>query len=355
MNPPKCDELDYIHFLVAAQRVFSNVEAAKSHPAADAGGPAHDAYTRLLYRCRSDGEALWHEVEGCVTRDSGMIILDDSTLDKFYAKGMALVTRHWSGKHHRVVQGINLISLVWTEGEAHWPCDFRLYNTADGLTKNDHFRAMLLTAAARGFQPALVAFDSWYASLKNLKAVRDLGWVWLTQLKRNRLVDPDGTGNRPVSEVCIPVQGVVVHLKGYGFILVFKTVSPDGDVAYWATNDLKMTLAQCAQRALTVGRIEAYHRGQLWCMKQLLCMSSQTQNGAAEVSLGVCPRQPGNPDHAGRYDTTFGTGAATIAPWYAAARLPCGLTRRSCSIGAIKAHSSEVRNSATVTWRSSAC
>src|SRR3990170_4197674 len=135
MNPPKCDELDYIHFLVAAQRVFSNVEAAKSHPAADAGGPAHDAYTRLLYRCRSDGEALWHEVEGCVARDSGMILLDDSTLDKFYAKVMALVTRHWSGKHHRVVRGINLMSLLWTDGDAHWPCDFRIYNTADGLTK----------------------------------------------------------------------------------------------------------------------------------------------------------------------------------------------------------------------------
>jgi hypothetical protein len=48
MNPPKCDELDYIHFLVAAQKEFSNVEAAKLHPAADSDGPAHDAYTRLL-------------------------------------------------------------------------------------------------------------------------------------------------------------------------------------------------------------------------------------------------------------------------------------------------------------------
>lgn len=261
MNPPKCDELDYIHFLVAAQRVFSNVEAAKSHPAADAGGPAHDAYTRLLYRCQSDGEALWQEVQGCVARGSGLLILDDSTLDKFYAQAMALVTRHWSGKHHRVVQGINLISVLWTDGEAHWPCDFRIYNSADGLTKNDHFRAMLLTAAARGFQPDLVAFDSWYASLENLKGVRDLGWRWLTQLKRNRLVDPDGTGNRPVSEVLIPAQGLVVHLKGYGFIQVFKTVTPDGDVEYWATNDLRMSLEQCAHHALTVWRIEDYHRG----------------------------------------------------------------------------------------------
>jgi len=42
MNPPKCNELDYINFLVAAQRVFSTVEAAQTSP--DERAPAHDAY-----------------------------------------------------------------------------------------------------------------------------------------------------------------------------------------------------------------------------------------------------------------------------------------------------------------------
>jgi hypothetical protein len=32
MNAPKVDELDYINFLIAAQRVFSTVEAAKVSP-----------------------------------------------------------------------------------------------------------------------------------------------------------------------------------------------------------------------------------------------------------------------------------------------------------------------------------
>jgi len=31
MNPPKADELDYIHFLIAAQKVFTCTEAARSH------------------------------------------------------------------------------------------------------------------------------------------------------------------------------------------------------------------------------------------------------------------------------------------------------------------------------------
>jgi hypothetical protein len=81
---------------------------------------------------------------------------------------------HWSGKHHEVVQGINLISLVWTDGDACLPCDYRLPNKKqDGLNKNQHIRALLQQAKIRGFQPALVAFDSWYRSLENLKLVRD--------------------------------------------------------------------------------------------------------------------------------------------------------------------------------------
>ena len=102
-----------------------------------------------------------------------------------------LVGRHWSGKHHAVVQGINLVSLLWTDGDRHIPCDYRIYHNAEGLTKNDHFRAMIRTAHERGFKPRLVAFDGWYSSLDNLKRLRELGWAWLTRLKANRLVNKD--------------------------------------------------------------------------------------------------------------------------------------------------------------------
>jgi putative transposase len=261
MNPPKCDALDYINFLVAAQRAFSAVEAARTHPAGE-DGPAHDAYTRLLQRAPADGEALWQEVEPLVHRTSGVLIIDDTTLDKPYASKMALVTRHWSGKHRSVVQGINLVSLVWTDGDCRLPCDYRLYNKAqDGLSKNDHFEQMIRQAKQRSFEPELVAFDSWYASLKNLKLVRQCGWHWLTQLKSNRLVSIDRSGNRPIRDIFLPPIGTVVHLKGYDWVKVFKTVGINGDVEYWATSNLNMTLEQCAFYALDAWQVEVYHRG----------------------------------------------------------------------------------------------
>jgi len=261
MNPPKCDELDYINFLVAAQRVFSSVEASRTHPA-EGNAPAHDAYTRLLQRLPPDSQALWQEVEGLVKRKGGVLVIDDTTLDKPYASKMALVTSHWSGKHGRVVQGINLVSLVWTDGGCRLPTDFRLYHKEqDALSKNDHFRQMVKQADERGFEPELVAFDSWYSGLDNLKLLRGLEWHWLTQLKSNRQVSLDGSGNRAISEILIPSQGCLVHLKGYGWVKVFKTVGTHGDDEYWATSRLDMTIEQAAFFALDAWQVEVYHRG----------------------------------------------------------------------------------------------
>jgi len=45
MNAPKVDELDYIQFLMAAQKVLSTTEAARVQAGAP-HAPAHDAYTR---------------------------------------------------------------------------------------------------------------------------------------------------------------------------------------------------------------------------------------------------------------------------------------------------------------------
>ena len=261
MNPAKCDDLDYIQFLIAAQAVYSNTEAARCDPRETCTRPAHDAYTRLLQRQPPDTAALWAEVQRCVPLAGGLLVIDDSTLDKPYAQHMDLVSRQWSGKHKRVVWGINLISLVWTGGDARFPVDCRLYDKGhDGLGKNDHFRDMLATAQTRGFAPDLVAFDSWYSSLANLKQVRACGWHWLTQLKVNRHVDPDDTGNRPISDVPIDDLGRVVHLKGYGFIRVFKMVSADGDIEYWATSRRECPVEQVTGEIKQLWHIEAYHR-----------------------------------------------------------------------------------------------
>lgn len=287
MNAPKVDELDYIQFLIAAQRVFTCTEAATCQPE-QADPPAHDAFTRLLARQPPDTAALWQEVKPLVQRTEGALLLDDSTLDKPYAQQMALVTRHWSGKHHRVVQGINLVSMVWTDGDTLLPCDFRLYDRpVDGQTKNEHARALLAAAHGRGFEPQVVAFDGWYAALANLKTIRGYDWHWVTRLKGNRLVNPDDTGNVPLATVEIPPEGRVVHLKGYGFIRVFRTVGPDGDAEHWATSDLAMSEAQRAEWARQAFGIEVYHRGLKQCCGIEKCQAQTEAGQRGHIQLAL--------------------------------------------------------------------
>ena len=264
-NAIKCRETDYIDFLIASPKAVSCTEAAAAQPPAP-DAPAHDAFTRLLRRIEPDPETLWREARAMVHRKGGLLVLDDSTLDKPYAKAIELVGHHWSGKHHAVVRGINLITLVWTDGDRVIPCDYRIYDKADdGLTKNDQFLAMIAAAAARGFAPDCVAFDGWYSGLGNLKALRALSWRWLTRLKSNRRVNLDRQGNKAVSETAIAAGGTVVHLEGYGLIRVFRIVPRDGDTEHWATDDLAMDDLTRLTYAERSWGIENYHRGLKQC------------------------------------------------------------------------------------------
>ena len=224
--------------------------------------PSHDAFTRLLTRLEPDSEELWAESQALIRREDGVLVLDDSTLDKPYARFMPLVGSHWSGKHHRVVQGINLLSVLWTDGHALTPCDYRVYRkTVDQKTKNDHFRDMLDVALKRGLKPKYVLFDTWYASLANFKHIRSMAWKFLTRLKSNRLVSVARGPARALAEQPIEATGTVVWLPGYGELKVFRIVATNGDTSHWATNDLELTPARREELAGWSWNIEEYHRG----------------------------------------------------------------------------------------------
>jgi putative transposase len=190
-------------------------------------------------------------------------MLDDSVLDKFYARHMGLVGRFWSGKHKRVVRGIDLVSLLWSDGDGLWPVDYRIVDPADGkvVTKNVHFRSMLVVAKERGFEPDYVTFDSWYSGKDNLKAIEAADWHFLTQVRCNRRVNLDRAGNRPINQLPISDKGTIVHLEGFGLIKAFRIVATNGDTEYWITNDLEMDELKRREVAELAWGIEEYHRG----------------------------------------------------------------------------------------------
>jgi len=104
MNPPRYNEEDYIDFVIATPRVVTATEAERVPPAST-NAPAHDAFTRLLTRLEPDAETLWAESATQIQLTKGILVLDDSTLDKPFSWFNALVYRHWSGKHKEIVAG----------------------------------------------------------------------------------------------------------------------------------------------------------------------------------------------------------------------------------------------------------
>lgn len=289
MNPPKVTDEDYINFIVATPREVTATEAERVQPESK-DAPAHDAFTRLLTRLEPDAETLWREVHSQIEIKDGILVLDDSTLEKPFSKFNALVYRHWSGKQKEVVSGINLITLLWTDGVRCVPVDYRIFNKdRDGRTKNDHFAEMLLVAFERGFDPELVCFDSWYSSIENLKLCRSLGWHFLTRLKANRQIRVAGGALQAVSEAGLTGgDGTICWLKGFGEIRVFRVRATDGTSEYWATSVMQMSEAEREKQALAAWRIEMYHRA---LKQQCLIERAQCRRFRPVVNhIGLCIR-----------------------------------------------------------------
>ena len=261
MNAPRATVEEYVQFPLASPRVVSAAEAGRVQPDRPRA-PAHDAFTRLLTRLEPDPAALWDEVRPLIHLAGGVLVIDDSTLDKPRAKHIDLVTRHGSGNHRAVVTGINLVTLLWSDGDRLDPTDYRLYHEdTDGKTKNDHFADRLDAAHSRGLRPKAVLFDGWYASIDNLKRVRRLGWVFVTRFEGHRLVRIDHGSPLPLSAQPVAAAGTVVWLPGFGSARVFRVVATNGDTTHGATNDPGMDeTTRLAFAELSWG-IEEYHRG----------------------------------------------------------------------------------------------
>jgi hypothetical protein len=208
---------------------------------------SHDVVSNFLKQSRIKARQVWELVKGLInnTEDS-FLIIDDSVQDKRYSKSIELVKTQYSGAVGGLVRGIGVVNLVHSDGQEHTPVDYRIYHNAaaDGKTKNDHFKDMLVNAISdKGLKAKTVLFDSWYASWENLKLVQALKRIFYTTLKSNRMVSlskEDGYVHLDAIEWTLERLrfGVVVKLKKVPFkVKLFKLVAPGG-IGWLITNEL---------------------------------------------------------------------------------------------------------------------
>ena len=256
MSRHKCTKELYKAFLQASSVRYSGLALSDVSPDA----LSHDSISRWLRSKHFTPSGIWElSSKEINTEGSGFLIADDTVLTKQYSKKIDLVNYQYSGNAHDVIAGIGLVNLVWHSHDCDEsiPIDYRIYDKeTDGKTKNTHFCDMLLLAKQRGIKPEAVIFDAWYSSLKNLKTIRDHGWVWITTLRKNRKV------NRGVrlETLNIPDDGLRVHLRGYGWVTVFKFVTKNGRIDYVTTNMEAPTRNQMVHAMKARWSIEVYHR-----------------------------------------------------------------------------------------------
>lgn len=227
---------------------------------------SHDSVNRFLNRESYDGEDLFNEVKPFIDLCGGTLSVDDSVLDKPYANYIAFIGYFWSGKHHAVVKGINLITLYYSDEEGnHYPVNFRVVDKSENKTKNDYFLEMLAELLAWGLKPAFVTGDNWYSCVKNLKDIRnnDLGFMFA--IKSNRTVSIEKGVWKQVQSLDIPENGLIVCLKKYGEVKLFRTKLKDQLRHYvvYLPNEEKLTQFSRADFEIlhdTHWQIEQYHR-----------------------------------------------------------------------------------------------
>lgn len=78
-----------------------------------------------------------------------------------------------------------------------------------------------------GLQPAWITGDSWIAYLDNLKCVRHHTLSFMFAVKHNRLVSVEKGTYVQIQSLEVPVSGLKVYLKGFGFVKIFRTVFKD--------------------------------------------------------------------------------------------------------------------------------
>lgn len=256
MSRHKCTKSLYTSFLQASSIRYSGLALSEVSPVP----LSHDSANRWLNSCSFRPSGVWELSKPLINiKEPHLLVGDDTVLDKHRSEEIDLVNYQYSGNAHDVIAGIGLVNLVWhgLESEEFIPVDYRVYDKdTDGKTKNDHFRDMLKLAQQRGLNPDAVVMDAWYSSMDNLKAIRSMGWIWVMGLKKNRKVNRGET----LEKLHIPDEGIKVHLRGYGWITVFRFVAKNGRTDYIGTNMENPSRDRIEAIIKARWKIEVYHR-----------------------------------------------------------------------------------------------
>jgi hypothetical protein len=173
--------LAYIKRLIVSQLKASLVNLARMNN----GSLSHDPLTRFL-NCVDAEKPQLERITNPKRLKKGSLLIDDIVTKVPFGRASHRATWLYSSAKEKGVFGYQMVLFIWTDGQKRKIIDFRVYEKG---SKTKIELALELLSYARNtlkLKPEQVLFDSWYASHELLKRIKDYGWYFITQLRKNR-------------------------------------------------------------------------------------------------------------------------------------------------------------------------
>ena len=297
----KLTHWDYCQFLLVSQ-----VNYTQTYFADHSEQLSHDRINRFMRENKLTPHELRQMVrEELILSENGYILFDDTVLDKSHSFAIELVRRQWSGNAKKVIKGIGIVTCVYVNPDIDrfWVIDYRIFDPErDGRSKIDHLLEMwrtILYVEQIPFQTVLI--DSWYATMKVMKAIEKADKIYYCPLKSNRQVtqSPDDPYCRVDAltwrndEIA---TGKMVHLKKFpkGHQLkLFRIALSTQRTEYVVTNDHSQDSSAATREESAIRwKIEQFHREakQVTGVESCQCRSQRAQRNHIACAMLVWVR-----------------------------------------------------------------
>lgn len=148
---------------------------------------SHDVLTRGLQKKYSFKQLLQMLLSNKLL-SKGYIILDETDVDKTFAKQMQGLSWIFSHRKNKFIFGLHLVVMVWTNGKITLPFAWKIYSKQSGKTKIDLAMELIDYCLNKvKITPKAFLFDSFYAAEPLLKLLIKKNQYFYSQLPKGRL------------------------------------------------------------------------------------------------------------------------------------------------------------------------
>src|SRR5690348_13230872 len=109
MSKSLCSKDLYCTFLRVTSQRYSALSLSEVAPIK----LSHDSISRWLSDAHCQPRDIWQQAKGHVLGTHGILVADDTILDKQRSDKIELVRYQYSGTDHDVIKGIGMLNFLW--------------------------------------------------------------------------------------------------------------------------------------------------------------------------------------------------------------------------------------------------